>query len=355
MIRSGGSIREMKNKVNVRKTYNILIRVAILLLTYGFIYREVFYKNDFRNVISALRDDFSNDAFLRNLAIVMFMMIINWSLETFKWRFLIGKIEKVGFFRAFQAVFAGVSVSSFTPNRVGEYFGRVYILKSASHMEGILITILGSMSQLLVTLFTGSIAMLVFIPVYLPESGLARGYIYYSIVSITVVLNFLAFGLFLNINFLNILKERILRNRLKGVRRFFRVFAFFRRRELYTVIGLSFLRYVVFSTQYFLLLRMFAVHVGIVESFMVISLVYFVMAVIPTIALTEIGIRGSVAIYFFSLLPALQGSSTEAINFGILSASIMIWIINLGIPAIIGSFFVFRLEFFRHPFTKKPN
>jgi len=345
----------MNNPVKVRKTYNILIRVAILLLTYGFIYKEVFYKHDFQKVLSSLEDDFANDRFLQNLALVMVMMILNWSIETIKWRYLISKIEKVGFFRAFQAVFAGVSVSSFTPNRVGEFFGRVYILKSASHMEGILITILGSMSQLLVTLITGSIAMLVFIPFYLPGSGLARGYIYYSVVSVTAVLNFIAFGLFLNINFLNILKEKILRNRLKGVRRFFRVFAFYRRRELVNVISMSFLRYVVFSTQYFILLRMFAVPVNMPEAFMVISLVYFVMAVIPTIALTEIGIRGSVAIYFFGILLGLQGNAAEAVNFGILSASILIWVINLGIPAIIGSLFVFRLEFFRNPFIKKAN
>ena len=345
----------MKNQVNVRKTYNILIRVAILLFTYGFIYKEVFYKHDFKNVLTTLEDDLSNEMFLKNLALVIFMMIINWTIETIKWRFLISRIEKVGFFKAFQAVLAGVSVSSFTPNRIGEYFGRVFILQSASHMEGILITILGSMSQLLVTIFTGSIAMLIFIPVFLPESGLARGYIYYSIVSITAVLNFIAFGLFLNINFLNILKEKILRNRLKGIRRFFRVFAFYRRKDLVIVIGMSFLRYVVFSTQYYLLLRMFAVPVRLPEALMVISLVYFVMAVIPTIALTEIGIRGSVAIYFFGILLGLQGSASEIANFGILSASILIWVINLGIPAVVGSLFVFRLEFFRHPFIKKTS
>jgi hypothetical protein len=345
----------MNNLVNVRKTYNILIRVAILLFTYGFIYKEVFYKHDFKNVLSSLEDDLSNEMFLKSLVLVIFMMIINWTIETIKWRFLISRIEKVGFFRAFQAVLAGVSVSSFTPNRIGEYFGRVYILKSASHMEGILITILGSMSQLLVTIFTGSIAMLIFIPAFLPESGLARGYIYYSIVSITAVFNFIAFGLFLNINFLSVLKEKILRNRLKGIRRFFRVFAFYRRKELVTVIGMSFLRYIVFSTQYYLLLRMFAVPVNLPEGLMVISLVYFVMAVIPTIALTEIGIRGSVAIYFFGILPGLQGNASELASLGILSASIMIWVINLGIPAVVGSLFVFRLEFFRHPFIKKTS
>ena len=76
---------------------------------------------------------------------------------------------------------------------------------------------------------------------------------------------------------------------------------------------------------------------------------YFIMAIIPTIALTELGIRGSVALYFFGIyagrFPVLEGTA----NIGVFAASTILWMINLGIPALIGTIFVFRLQFFRKP------
>jgi len=78
-----------------------------------------------------------------------------------------------------------------------------------------------------------------------------------------------------------------------------------------------------------------------------ISLIYFTMAIIPTIALTELGIRGSVALYFFGLyvgkFPLIDGTN----NIGVFAASTILWMINVGLPALIGSIFVFRLQFFR--------
>jgi hypothetical protein len=38
---------------------------------------------------------------------------------------------------------------------------------------------------------------------------------------------------------------------------------------------------------------------------------------------------------------------SDSILIGILSAATLLWIINLVIPAVIGTFFVFRLKFFR--------
>jgi hypothetical protein len=78
-------------------------------------------------------------------------------------------------------------------------------------------------------------------------------------------------------------------------------------------------------------------------------MIYFVMAIIPTIALSELGIRGSVALYMFGLYFTLHGLSAMDFNQGILAASTLLWVVNLGIPAILGSIFVFRLQFFRKP------
>ncbi len=337
----------MRNPAKLRKIENLSIQLVILVVTYLFIYNQIFEKTDIPGIFRSLNDDFSKPGFKTEFLLLFGMMIINWSIEAVKWKLLIGKIEKVGFFKSFQGVLTGISISSFTPNRIGEFFGRAFILRQASHVEGILITVLGSMSQLLVTLLTGSAALLIFLPWCLPEAVFSHGYLYFTILALILFLDILLLGLFFNVSFLSTLKEKILRNGLKKIRRFFRVFAFYNNRELAAVMLLSLLRYLIFSSQFYILLHLFDVPVPFFDALVLISLTYFIMAVIPTIALTELGIRGSVALYVFGLYLVRIYPDTTIFNLGVFSASTFLWLINLGIPALIGTVFVFRLQFFR--------
>jgi len=338
----------MKNNLpKLKKITNLLLQGIIFITTYYFIYRQVFHKADMPGLLTTLEDDFARPGFLRWMAVILLMMALNWSLEAVKWKSLIGKIEEVGFFKALQAVLTGVSISSFTPNRVGEFFGRVFILDRASRMEGILITIVGSVSQLLVTVITGSAALLFFIPSYLKLAAYSHGYLYYGIIATVILVDIVLLGLYFNLSVLSALKEQILKNGLKKVRRFFRVFSFYHNRELAAVLLLSAARYAVFSTQFYLLLRILDVSIPYFDALVLISLIYFIMAIIPTIALTELGIRGSVALYFFGLYPGICTAAGAPGNLGVFAASTLLWMINLGIPALIGTFFVFRLHFFR--------
>ena len=59
------------------------------------------------------------------------MMFLNWFLESLKWRFLISKIEKISINRSIRAIFSGITISTFTPNRIGEYGGRVFCLEKS--------------------------------------------------------------------------------------------------------------------------------------------------------------------------------------------------------------------------------
>lgn len=337
----------MINRTKIGKTYNKVIQVIILVLAYGFIFDQVFYRKNLPHILETLGKDFQNPYVILLMVLVVLLMFINWAIEAIKWRYLMARIERIGFWKYYQAVLTGLTVSSFTPNRIGEYFGRVFILNTASRVEGILVTILGSMSQLLITIFTGSAALLAFIPTFLTQYWDYSGYLYYTLMTMVVGFNILILGLYLNVSFLSTLKEKILRNRLKKVRKFFWIFSFYHNRELIRVLLYSLLRYLIFSFQFFILLRIFAVPISYPDAMMLISLIYFVMAVIPTIALTELGIRGSVALYFFGIYYSGHNGSSEVINFGILAASTLLWAINLGFPALAGGVFVFRLKFFR--------
>ena len=150
-------------KTKIHKTYNLIIRIIILLVTFGFIYKQIFYKHDFEQIFSSFHEYLTHPDIFFSLGLVIFLMLINWGIETLKWKFLIKKIEKIRYFKAYLAVLTGVAVSSFTPNRIGDYLGRVFILEKANRIEGVLITIIGSLSQFLVTIIIGTISLAIFI------------------------------------------------------------------------------------------------------------------------------------------------------------------------------------------------
>ena len=334
-------------KTKLKKTYNILLRILILAATYGFLYTKLFHGKDWQKQYDLFTSLVEKPGIKFILYGVGILMVINWGLESQKWRFMIRKIERVSFFRSMQAVFAGVSISFFTPNRTGEYIGRAFILDKASHVEGILITILGSMSQLLITILTGTLAMLVFVPEFMGGNPFFSGYIYYGLVFLIVIIDLLLLFLVVNIQFLAVLREKLFRSKFKKFRRHLAVFSEFRSRDMAYVLGLSFLRYIVFTVQFLLLLRLFSVPVPLFESVIIISLIFFVLSIIPTVTLTELGVRDSAAVYFFGIYFTHAGGMTDSILIGILSAASLLWVINLAVPAVIGTLFVYRLRFFR--------
>jgi len=154
---------------------------------------------------------------------------------------------------------------------------------------------------------------------------------------IIILLNVLLVILFLNASVFSVLLSKF-----KFLRKFAKynaVFSFYNSSELLEVLLYSVARYVVFTTQFFILLEVFEVDISYVDSIILTSTMLFVISVIPTIAITELGIRGSVALFLFGLV------SSNSV--GILSATFVMWIINLLLPALIGTIFIFTLKFFR--------
>jgi hypothetical protein len=58
---------------------------------------------------------------------------------------------------------------------------------------------------------------------------------------------------------------------------------------------------------------------------------------VPTIALSELGVREGVSI------AVLSGISENTL--GIISASFSLWIINIAVPALLGSLILLRIKF----------
>ncbi|MDP4265865.1 MAG: lysylphosphatidylglycerol synthase domain-containing protein [Bacteroidota bacterium] len=326
-----------------KKCISILIKTLIILCSFGYIYKQIFYKSDFTTVLIEFRDTIENAIDYTIVTIVLLLMLINWSLETYKWQYLIKKIEKIGFFKALKGVLTGVTVSILTPNRVGEFGGRIFVLERGNRIKAILITMIGSMCQLLITIITGSLSLLYFVGKYFRDGSDFNNYAFFGLIFITLVL-----VVFITILFFNLRVLFPLLNKIKifaKFRKYSKVFYYYKFRELLKVFLISLIRYFVFSLQYYLILYIFDVNIPFIEGMLMISIIFFVISVIPTIALIEVGIRGSVALYFISYL--LNSPIPAKTELGILTSSFVIWLINLVIPAIAGIFFVPDLKFFR--------
>ncbi|MBL0343487.1 MAG: flippase-like domain-containing protein [Bacteroidetes bacterium] len=87
-------------------------------------------------------------------------MVVNWFVETAKWKLLLSRIQPVTWSRGFRSVLSGVTISVFTPNRMGEFAGRVMHLESGTRIKAALASVMGSMNQLLITIVAGGIALL---------------------------------------------------------------------------------------------------------------------------------------------------------------------------------------------------
>jgi uncharacterized membrane protein YbhN (UPF0104 family) len=323
------------------------VKLAILIVSYLFIYFQLRSRNGLDATWEAIRNGLPLPGLYFTLLLVIVMMLVNWSLEAIKWRYLISKSERISFFTAFRAVWAGITLSTFTPNRIGEYFGRVFLLKETNPWKGAFMTVVGSFSQLLITILAGSVAFIAFAKNYFPLDNYLPGFLFWTIAGGIVLADIFLIVLFYNVSLFEPVLRRFTSKRWVNLREHLKVFGVYSRKELTVVLALSLTRYIVFILQFYLLMKLFMVPLSLWHGLMIISCIYFVMAAVPSIALSELGVRGSLAIFFVEQFYANDYLTVDAASLGAVSAASLIWIINLVIPALIGGIFVLQLKFFR--------
>ena len=224
-----------------------------------------------------------------------------------------------------------------TPNRIGEYGGRILFLKEANRIKAISLNITSSISQLLVTMVMGCGGLL-YLRFFSQTSGNALSVlpdfwgnvlIYFSITG-TVLL----FLFYIRLAWLVRLIEMVpaFTKAVKHIT----VLDEFSARQLLTILLLSLLRYLVFVLQYILLLYLLQVNIDTVQCFWLITIFYLLMAVAPTIGFLELPLRAKASMELMKLY------STNTL--GIETAALAIWLINLVIPALIGSILILGIK-----------
>lgn len=300
----------------------LIIKLSIVIGCGYFIWQKLttntnlhfsdFYKNLTANNILSLKNGF----------ILLFFTFLNWFLEIKKWHSLILLVGKFSFATATKQSLAALTASLITPNRIGEYGAKAIYFKKTLRKQIVGLNFIGNFYQLLATLLFGTIGLLYFSNAHSIQFNIPS--IYTNILLVVV---------FLIIGFLFLLKSKIGNSYLK------KAIHFLNRIPLkinLKIAFLSFLKYAVFSHQFYFFLLLFHVDISYSDALCGITSMYLIASVIPMWSFLDVVLKGSVAVWVFSFL---QVSSVT-----ILSITTSMWLLNFVLPASIGCYFIITFK-----------
>lgn len=317
----------MTTKDKATKGWKILeigIKVLVVILLGFVLYNQVFAKEDIEELKAAFLVHFRNGN-LHWLIIAILLMPLNWAFETLKWNTLVRNFEHLSFFRAYRGILSGITFSLFTPNRVGEYGGRILIVKPENNWKGVIATLVGSFCQMLVLLSMGFVGLLFFAGKFLDLDPLVlRGIMFLGILLIGILL-----FCFYNIDLIvPVVKRLPFVHRLKRFVKHVKMLKKYTSKELTIALFYGFLRYLIYSLQYYLILRFFAIEVSLLMGFASIATIFLLQTSIPLPPIIGLMSRGQIALFVWKNYTDQESD--------ILAATFGLFLLNLIIPAILG-------------------
>ncbi len=317
----GNKAREI---LSFKKYYLTVLKIIIALGLISFI----LYKINPSEVFAAIKN--------ANLYLVLAAFLLtslNLILQYKKWKITSSCfLHESGRGKIWRSLFFGISAGSFTPARIGEYFGRALEFKDKPVMQVTIATLIDKFFAFVAVAFIGSIASILFLHFYYGVSSLIT-------VSLFIVL-FLLFYFFIAM----LLHPRLWNNQVvnyfkskKKAGRFFRQLEIIKSMDKnYSsrMTGWTVLFYSCYIIQLALLTAAFTNHNSFFHYLWAGSLVMFAKSIIPPVSLAEIGIREGASVFFLTKMGELAPSAFDA--------SIFLFLINILIPSLIGVVLLFK-------------
>ena len=304
----------------------------MILLICGLLYYQVVYGKGYEALLNSWQSQ-SKYWDYRFLIFSIMLMPVNWFLESKKWQILMSPHLKLSLTEALKTVLSGIALGIVTPARIGEYGGRLLTSDPNHKPQVISATLLGSIAQNLCNVVMGLVFSYYFLKsifnvtysdhiTFSIAVGLQIGiliFIYYKLPKVAqFVERFLKWKYFLKIS-----------SKLKSL-------------DLYTVpllnkiIFISLLRYSIYFTQYFLILKFLGVHNGFLDLSGGIASIYLIQTGIPLPAFISILARGEIAILVWSSLGIVELTA--------LIATFILWFVNLIFPSLVGLLILTRFD-----------
>jgi len=265
------------------------------------------------------------------IAAALALMPLNIGLEAYRWHRLVRRLApETPYSASLAAVLSGYPLGLVTPARAGDYVGRALYLPYEGKGELVALTFAERMATLACTLLAGLAAMIPFLHTRTDLPGVAWATLYGGAALGTA--GFLV--LLLNPGLAHRVLDLVLP--FRPVRRVLAVLDRYDRRDARVLLALSAVRYGVFSFQFVLLVFAFEPTAAWLPVATGVALVFFAKSAIPSFTLGDLGIREGAAVFFLGALGVAAAAALEA--------SLVLFGINLLLPALVGLPLVLRLR-----------
>lgn len=329
---------EKFNRAKLLKIAETAIKIIIVLAGCWVLYVKIVESQNFDEMWNGVKGSFSSPRGML-LATAAFLLIpINMALEALKWKKSIQPIENVPFSKSFTAVFTGITAGMFFPNRTGDFLGRIFILEKGNRVKAAMLTFVGNIAQMIVTVSLGCFACVFFV----------ERLQWLVLIAATAVMTLLLI-LFFNIKIFKYLRVFVPKKWREKTDNYMEIFGEFSHKELLTILLLAFAKYAVYSLQFVLLIWASGVRLSYFNTLIPIMMTYLFMTVIPFITITEIAVRGPVCVVIFEKWLTINAIN-NSFSMMVFSASTILWLYNLAIPAAVGLFFIHKLKFLRRSY-----
>jgi len=309
-------------KTNILKILKVLISFTIIFVLYRQFDSKFADYNMAQNLPLLKKNYFY-------LSLLFMLMFIQWFVEAQKWRFLLYKVQYLKLGQSIKAIFSGLSVSFLTPNRTGEFLGRIIFIPKVNRIKASIITFICNYSQLLTTITIGLVSLF-YLPNYFNiDKHLDKNYYYIIIFFTLIISNILYFFTNKIYDFASIFSKK---NKYLSQIEVFKIYS---KKELLIAYLYSMFRYIIFIIQYYIAFLIFEVHISLIDFVILKPISILLVTAIPTVSITDAGVRVSSALAIFELVD---------ISTNIISATILIWLVNLVIPSLIGLLFFNKLK-----------
>ncbi len=299
------------------KQYGLIaLKVLILMGTFGYIYLKITQNESisFSEFIVTIRNRQST------LILLFFgFAAANWFFEILKWQTVISPVRKLSLTEATRQSLASLAVSLPTPNRIGEYGAKAYFFAPDKRKKVLLLNFFSNITQMGITCIFGFYGLVYVIANFGLSISVVNGLI--------VVLALMIFGITGYI-----FKEKELLIKDLSIGKILRYTKSLPIEVKVKTILYSLLRYIIFSSLFYLLLNFFEAKIDVSEAMPIILAMYLLASVVPTIFIFDVVIRGGIAVWLFSLAGIPE--------WPVLCTVLAMWLLNFVIPAVWGSFYV---------------
>ncbi|MEZ7504229.1 hypothetical protein [Flavobacterium sp. Arc2] len=309
----------------------LIIKVLIVAGAFYFIYNQL-ANNDKLDWVQ-FTAKFKKNQSVVGISFILLLSVLNRYFEILKWQNLASYIKPISVSEATKQVLAALTAGIFTPNGVGEYAGKALYYEKSETKQVIFLNLICNGIQMVLTVIIGIFGLLYFNAKY------------NVITTKTVVI---LFGILI---FTFIILFSLKKIAIKGysIEKLIHKINEVPKRIHQKNILLGICRYIVFSHQYYFLFLAFDVDLPYLTLMSAVTSVYFLASSLPTFQFLDFAVKGSVAIFLFSIL----GVNEWIVIF----VSTLMWFLNVVLPVVIGSYYVliFKSPLTPEGGTKKSN